>query len=186
MVDIAVQESAAGARLVRLAADGDEAAFAKLVAQHHAAMARVAYVILGDAELARDAVQSAWSIAWRRLPTVRDPTRVGPWLVAIAANEARHSASHSRRATIVDISEGLDRGASGDPADRIGMIDLERALQKLTPEERVLIALRYVAGLNSTEIAMQLGISASGTRSRLERLLDRLSVSLGPRDGSKR
>lgn len=183
MVDIAVQDSAAVTSLVRLAADGDEAAFARLVAQHHAAMARVAYVILGDAELARDAVQSAWSIAWQRLHTVRDPMRVRAWLVAIAANEARHAARHSRRATIVDISEALDRGGSRDPADRIGLIDLERALHKLTPDERALIALRFVAGLDSTEIAVQLGISASGTRSRLARLLDRLSASLGPRDG---
>jgi RNA polymerase sigma-70 factor (ECF subfamily) len=185
MTDIAVQDTSAVATMVRLAADGDELAFARLVAEHHAAMARVAYVIVGDAELARDAVQSAWSIAWSRLHSLRDPDRVRAWLVAIAANEARHAVRRERRATIVDISEVVDRHESSDPADLIRVVDLERALRKLRPDDRALLALRFVAGLDSTEIAAQLGISASGIRSRLARLLDRLRADLEPTDGSR-
>jgi RNA polymerase sigma factor (sigma-70 family) len=64
-------------------------------------------------------------------------------------------------------------------------VDLERALRKLGPDDRALIALRFVAGLDSTEIAVQLGISASGIRSRLARVLDRLRSDLEPRDGSR-
>ena len=185
MTDIAVQDASAVATTVRLAADGDEVAFARLVAEHHAAMARVAYVIVGDVEQARDAVQSAWSIAWRRLHTLRDPGQVRAWLVAIAANEARHAVRRARRTTIVDISQALDRHGSSDPADLISLVDLERALRRLGPDDRALIALRFVAGLDSAEIAVQLGISASGVRSRLARLLDRLRADLEPRDGSR-
>ena len=185
MTDVAVQDTSAVATTVRLAADGDEVAFARLVAEHHAAMARVAYVIVGDAELARDAVQSAWSIAWRRLHSLRDPGHVRAWLVAIAANEARHAARRERRVTIVDISDALDRHGASDPADLISVVDLERALRKLGPDDRTLIALRFVAGLDSTEIAAQLGISSSGVRSRLARLLDRLRTDLEPTDGSR-
>ena len=112
MTDIAVQDASAIATTVRLAAEGDEVAFARLVSEHHAAMARVAYVIVGDAETTRDVVQSAWSIAWRRLHTLRDPGHVRAWLVAIAANEARHAVRRERRTTIVDISEALDRHGS--------------------------------------------------------------------------
>ena len=186
MTDIAVQDASAVATTVRLAAEGDEVAFARLVSEHHAAMARVAYVIVGDAETTRDVVQSAWSIAWRRLHTLRDPGHVRAWLVAIAANEARHAVRRERRTTIVDISEALDRHGSNDPADLISLVDLERALRKLGPDDRALIAMRFVAGLDSTEIAAQLGISASGIRSRLARLLDHLRADLEPRDGSRR
>jgi hypothetical protein len=52
MTDIAARDMAATRTLegtVRAAATGDEAAFARLVAEHHPAMARVAYVICGDA-----------------------------------------------------------------------------------------------------------------------------------------
>jgi RNA polymerase sigma-70 factor (ECF subfamily) len=164
---------------VRLAATGDEAAFTRLVEQHHAAMAKVAYVITGDVETARDAVQAAWSIAWRRLGTLRDPGQVRPWLVAIAANEARQAVRRTRRAgPVLDISAELDLRGGGDPADRIATVDLARALHGLAPDDRALLALRFAAGLDSREIASQLGISASGVRSRLARLLDRLRTEL--------
>ena len=89
MTDITVQDVPAVERTVRLAATGDEAAFTRLVEQHHAAMARVAYVIVGDVDLARDAVQAAWAIAWRRLGSLRDASQVRPWLVGVPAPVAR-------------------------------------------------------------------------------------------------
>jgi RNA polymerase sigma-70 factor, ECF subfamily len=185
MTDIALVDATAVATMVRLAADGDEPAFARLVAEHHASMARVAYVVTGDAELTEDAVQTAWSIAWRRLGNVRDPEQVRAWLVAIAANEARQIVRRRRRVTVVDISEALDRSGGGDPADRIGVLDLERVLRKLGPDDRVLLALRFVAELDSIEIATQLRLSASGVRSRLARLLERVRADLTPTQGSK-
>jgi len=181
VTDLTLVDATAVATTFRRAADGDEPAFARLVAEHHASMARVAYVVTGEPELTRDAVQAAWSIAWRRLHDVRDPGQVRSWLVAIAANEARHLVRRRRRVTIVDISEARDRSGGSDPAERIGGLDLERSLRHLGPDDRALLALRYVAGLDSTEIATHLGISASGVRSRLARLLDRLRTDLGPK-----
>ena len=110
--------------------------------------------------------------------SVRDPERVGPWLVSIAANEARHLVRRQHRRTIVEISAGVD-DRSGDPGDGIGLLDLGRALRGLKPEERSLLALRYVAGLDSTQIGQQTGMSASGVRSRLARVLERLREELG-------
>ena len=37
----------------------------------------------------QDAVQAAWPIVWRKLRTLRDPAKLRPWLVTVAANEAR-------------------------------------------------------------------------------------------------
>ena len=163
---------------VRRAAEGDESAFARLVAEHHASMTRVAFVIAGDPAVAADAVQAAWAIAWQRLGGLRDPAHVRAWLVAIAANEARQALRRGRRQPVVDLSASINRLGDGDPADAIGLVDLERALHRLKPDERSLIALRYVAGLDSGEIAAQLGGSASGVRSRLSRILDRLRTDL--------
>ena len=178
MTDIAVQDAPVLATTVRLAAQGDEAAFTRLVAEHRAAMARVAFVICGDPEATRDAVQTAWAIAWRRLHTLRDPERVRPWLIAIAANEARQVIRAQRRRPVVDISNAMQVGAGGDPADTIGLVDLQRALVHLKPDDRRLLALRFVAGLDSTEIARQTGMSSSGVRSRLARLVDRLRTEI--------
>jgi RNA polymerase sigma factor (sigma-70 family) len=178
MTDIAVQNAPVVASTVRLAAQGDEAAFTRLVAEHRAAMARVAFVICGDPEATRDAVQSAWSIAWRRLPTLRDPDQVRPWLIAIAANEARQFVRTQRRRPVIDISDTLLSDERGDPADAIGLVDLQRALADLKPDDRRLLALRYVAGLDSSQIARHTGLSASGVRSRLARVIDRLRTDI--------
>jgi RNA polymerase sigma-70 factor, ECF subfamily len=178
MMGLAVPDAMTQGTTVQRAAEGDEVAFAQLVAAHHASMSRVAYVIVGDAAMASDAVQAAWEIAWRRLRDLRDPDQVRAWLVAIAANEARAALRRGRRRPVVEISLSLDRHGDGDPADAIGLVDLERALRRLKPEDRSLIALRYIAGLDSTEIATQLGGSASGIRSRLARLLERLRTDL--------
>jgi RNA polymerase sigma-70 factor (ECF subfamily) len=181
MTDIAARDLAATRTpeaTVRSAATGNEAAFARLVAEHHPAMARVAYVVCGDPETTRDAAQSAWLIAWRRLSSLRDPSQVRAWLVAIAANEARQAVRRRRRERVVDISADVARAGYGDPDDAPELVDLERVLRGLGPDERTLLALRFAAGLDSTEIARQLGLSASGVRSRLARLLERLRTDL--------
>jgi RNA polymerase sigma-70 factor, ECF subfamily len=160
------------------AAAGDQAAFARLVSAHHPSMARVAYAIAGDREAAADAVQAAWSIAWRRLGSLRDPSQVRAWLVAIAANEARQALRRQRSRPIVDLSIVPEPMGAEDPADRIATVDLARVLRSLNPDERSLLALRFAAGLDSTAIANQLGMSASGVRSRLSRLIERLRLDL--------
>jgi RNA polymerase sigma factor (sigma-70 family) len=181
MTNITVPDASTTEATVRLAAAGDEVAFAWLVSEHHAAMVRVAFVIVSDTEVALDATQSAWAIAWRRLHTLREPERVGTWLVAIAANEARLALRRQRRHNVVEIP-AVAREPHGqgrdDPALAIDGLDLDRALRGLKPEERSLLAMRYVAGYDSTEIGRLEGTSASGVRSRLSRLLDRLRTEL--------
>jgi RNA polymerase sigma-70 factor (ECF subfamily) len=165
--------------IVALAAAGDPGAFQRLVENHHASMARVAYVICGDPEAARDAVQAAWSIAWRRLRSLRDPDRVGTWLVAIAANEARGALRNDRRRVrLLDLARASEARDDADPAGLIHVLDLRTALSRLGPDDRVLLALRFVAAMDSSEIASELGISASGVRSRLSRLIERLRQEL--------
>jgi RNA polymerase sigma factor (sigma-70 family) len=169
------------AELMRLAAEGDEAAFARIVEAHHYDMTSVCFVVTGgDTELTEEAVQSAWPIAWRKLDAIRDPERLRPWLISIAVNEARQLARRRRRGRVLEISTVLDlTAATPDPASRAGDIDLRNALARLKPEDRALIALRYVAGFDSTELARAMGMSPSGTRARLARLLGRLRSELG-------
>jgi hypothetical protein len=66
---------------------GEAEAFTALVDEHHAELVRIAYVVCGDVELARDAAQTAWIKAWRQLPSLREPETLRPWLIAIAAKD---------------------------------------------------------------------------------------------------
>ncbi len=158
------------------AAAGDIDSLAEIVAGHHRDMARVCAVITGDPDLAEEAAQAAWPIAWRRLGSLRDPDRLRSWLVSIAANEARQLLRRERRRRVVEIEMGPLTSTGMD--DRASLADLDRALARLGPDDRTLLALRYVAELGSDEIGRALGISASGARSRLERLLARLRTEL--------
>jgi RNA polymerase sigma-70 factor (ECF subfamily) len=168
------------ASTVALAGAGDEAAFAQLVATYHADMARVAFVACGDRELAEDAVQSAWLVAWRKLRSLRDPDRVRPWLLSVTANEARQLLRR-RHGPVVEIDFEAAGDPRGDPSTGIERVDLRRALGHLSPEDRALLAMRYVVDLSSDELATAVGTSPSTARTRLSRVIDRLRKEL--RDG---
>jgi len=176
-MESAIVDTRSAATTLELAASGDEVAFAQLIAEHHEPMVRAAYVVVGDTELAREAAQDAWTIAWKRLGSLRESERLRSWLVAICANEARQLVRRAKRRQIVEISNAAPPPTT-DPADWIDVVDLQHALAHLKPDERSLLALRYVGGLDSTDIAEQLGMSASGVRSRLSRLVERLREEL--------
>jgi RNA polymerase sigma-70 factor (ECF subfamily) len=178
MTEITLHDATALGSLVRRAGAGDEVALARLIADHHDPMVKVAYVILGDAELAREAAQAAWSVAWRRMRDLRDPERIRPWLVAIAANEARQLGRRERRRTVVELAAGSSDPLAADPSDAIAVVDLRTVLRQLTPDDQSLLAMRFVGGLDSTQIGERSGMSPSGVRSRMARLLERLRKDL--------
>ena len=156
---------------------GDAAAFTALVEAHHPGLVRVAYAVCGDAELARDAAQAAWIRAWQGLASLRDAGRLRPWLSAIAANEARQMVRSRRRRPVVALElVAVEPNAEGPSSDRV---DLAAALGRLTSDDRVLLAMRYVADIDADEIARLTGRSASGTRGRLSRLRARLREEIG-------
>jgi RNA polymerase sigma-70 factor (ECF subfamily) len=168
-------------RLLASAAAGDEGAFASIVGAHHEDMRRVCVVVVGSDEIADEAVEAAWSKAWRKLGSVRDPERLRAWLVSIAVNEARQLVrSRARRAMVEITVDRLDEMTDDDSVgSAIRRIDLRRALERLEPDDRALLAMRYVAGFDATELAYATGRTPSGTRARLARLLGRLEKELG-------
>ena len=152
----------------------DRIAFEALVVRHHADLVRVCFAVCGDRDLANEAAQAAWLEAWRNRASLRDDTRVRGWLVAIAANEARRLVrreTHRGR---------LERGAaiSPVPAPSAADPDLVAALRRLEPDDRALIAMRFGLGMESPEIALAIGGTASGIRGRLSRLVARLREDL--------
>jgi RNA polymerase sigma-70 factor, ECF subfamily len=167
---------------VAAATTGDELAFARIVAAYDDDMARVAYLICGDVTLAHEAVQAAWSMAWRRIGSLRDRDRLRGWLMAIAGNEARQLVRRRKRRSVIEVTlEDFDDEArpTGAVAPDDQHLDLMAALRKLSPEDREIVAMRYVLGFTSFEIAIATGRSAPGVRSRLARALVRLREDLG-------
>ncbi len=176
MIGGVVAEAEPGWSIVERAIAGDEVAFARIVAAHHGDMARMAFFVCGDLDIAEEAEQSAWAVAYRRLNELRDPDRLRPWLMSIAANEARQIARSRRRRTVRELAVGDQTPRDTDHA---AMIDLADALGRLDPKDRAIVGLRFIGGFGSAEIGQAMGMTASGVRVRLHRLLERLRKDLG-------
>ena len=161
------------------AAAGDDVAFQRLIAAYHDDMRRVCSYVTRDIVMAEEATQAAWSVAWQKLGTVREPARLRSWLVSVAVNEAKQLIRKQRRRAELEVAADPSEEPGGvDPSTGVAAIDLRRALDRLDPDDRALLAMRYVAGFDSNELADAIGISPSGTRNRLERLLKRLREEL--------
>jgi RNA polymerase sigma factor (sigma-70 family) len=163
--------------MLDLAIAGDEVAFARIVSAHHDDMARIAFFVCGDLDVAEEAEQAAWAVAYRRLNDLRDPQRLRPWLMSIAANQARQIARGRRRRTVRELAVG-DEGLPPD-VDHAAMIDLAAAVERLDAKDRAIVGLRYIGGFDSAEIGRALGMTSSAVRVRLHRLLGRLRKDLG-------
>lgn len=161
--------------LVERAREGDREAFGTLVRAAATRLDAAARLILRDRELAHDAVQEALIRAWRDLPGLRDPGRFDAWLYRLLANSAIDEARRRRRRVIeIDVT-GIDLPRDDDDLRLLADRDaLDRALARLLPEQRALVALHYYLGLPLPEAATAMGITLGAAKSRLHRSLSAL------------
>ena len=169
-----------GTDMLASAAAGDEIAFRRIIAAHHEDMRRVCRAIAGDDAIADEAVEAAWVVAWKKLEKVRGPAQLRPWLVSVAANEVRHLLRKRRRRAELELPVDVaPEPRSDDAAIGAAALDLHAALARLDHDDAALLAMRYVAGFDSTELGIAMRKSPAAIRQRLKRLLDRLHEELG-------
>ena len=169
---------------------GDSAAFGELVRRHQRSALRVAAVISGSTDEARDIVQDAMVKAHRSLASYRGDGPVRGWLLRVVANEAKnHVRSRVRRLRRDDRHAGLQvRAAAGadEPAlDRIDHAELAGALGRLSADDRAVLGCRFVVGLSESETADVLGVPIGTVKSRTARALGRLRALLQPHEGDR-
>ena len=168
-----------GSGVLASAAAGDEVAFRRIIAAHHEDMRRVCLAISGDHAIAEEAVQAAWLVAWKKLDKVHGPDQLRPWLVSVAAREARQLLRKRHRRGRIEFATATAGSRGGvDPATGIASMDLRAALLRLHPDDRALLAMRYGAGFTSNELAIATGKSPAAIRQRLKRLVDGLREDL--------
>jgi putative glutamine amidotransferase len=126
---------------------------------------RLARTLGGDLSAAEDLSQEVMLRAWRRLPRDAEPAAQRAWLRRAASNAAIDELRRrGRQATVgMDQTEEIADASSAEP-------DAAReALATLNPHDRLLILLRFDAGLQHAEIAQLLAISEEATRKRVAR-----------------
>jgi RNA polymerase sigma-70 factor (ECF subfamily) len=126
---------------------------------------------------AEEVVQEALTRAWRSRGACRNPDAPLPWCLQITRNEALRLIGRRRSlgsAQPLEESEIEDESAPGERERALARIDIARALRELTPQERLLIALRYEHDWSHPEIADSLRIPEATARVRLHRAQKRL------------
>ena len=167
--------------LVRAAQGGDLEAFNLLVLRHERPVFNVALRLLRDVGLAEDATQDTFVRAWQAIRTFQTGS-VRSWLYKIATNRAydmlRASARRpagSLEAEPVEIEPLWTTGGAGDESpDSHALrqelsIYLERALTALPEDQRMVVLLVDVQGLDYHEVAEAVGIALGTVKSRLSR-----------------
>lgn len=170
--------------VVARAMAGDDGAFAELVLRRQKRVRDMMRRLCGDHALADDLAQKTFVQAWRNLRSLRDPGAFGGWLKRVAVNvwlaEAR------RVPAPVDDNEDAFLTAA-DPApspERIASrIDLERALAKLAPAERLCVVLAHGEGMTHPEIAEAAALKLGTVKSHVLRGTEKLKRILAIVDG---
>src|SRR4051812_27964149 len=171
--------------LVEAARRGDRDAFEALVRQEVAGVYRTALAILGSAPDAEDVTQDAFVSAWRNLRTLREPERFDAWLGRIVVNTSRMSLRRRRAVREIPVQEPSEtplvdgRQPEADPAAiAIEAIAFDRAFDRLSIEDRQLLALTYVDDRRLEDVARLLEIPVGTVKSRLSRARAALAKAL--------
>ena len=162
--------------LVRRASRGDVAAFDALVAARLSASLRLARAIVDSPADAEDVVQEAFVAAWRNLPRLREPDRFDAWFGRILVNTARTHVR--RRGSVRPISIDRRHVDDGREDDTPGQHDpglesvvsgdaLGRAINRLTIDQRSILALHHLEERPVAQIAAVLGIPVGTAKWRL-------------------
>ncbi|MBM0236982.1 sigma-70 family RNA polymerase sigma factor [Micromonospora sp. ATA32] len=177
------------------ARDGDDAAFARLVAPLRRQLHAHCYRMLGSSHDADDALQDALLRAWRGLARFEGRSSLRAWLYTVATRTCLDTVeARGRRALPVDLGPSSDRAVLGDvprteiawlgPYPDAGLADgpdahyeqreavelaFVAALQHLPGNQRAALLLFEVLGFSAAEIATMMDTTTASVNSALQR-----------------
>jgi RNA polymerase sigma-70 factor, ECF subfamily len=158
-----------------------EEAVRRLLLGGVAASYRLASCILRDPSAAEDAVQEAALRAWSRRRELRDPERVEAWFARIVVNVCRVELERRSRGALVHLAVPIARFAAGEAADADAWAERDEvaaAVARLTPDEQIVVAMRYGRDLTVPQIADRTGLREGTVKSRLHNAARHLRAAL--------
>lgn len=182
---------------------GDEAAFTSLVTAHHGSLLRLALTFVADRGAAEDVVQDTWLGVLKGLERFERRASLKTWIFRILVNRARtRGARDGRSVNFSDIQD--PQGEGGDILDRLSAegrwvqppslwpeqnpedlllraetLDcLERAIAALPSNQRAVVTLRDVEGVDAEEVCNILAISETNQRVLLHRARTKVRAAL--------
>lgn len=165
--------------LTALLKNKDDQAFARLYDSYSGAIYSIILQIVGDEELANDILQEVFINIWRKIEMYdAEKGRLFTWMLNIARNasiDMLRSRGYRNSRKNQSIRENVDiAGPAGMEQMSVDSIGLKKVLEKLKPEQRVLIDLSYFKGYTHEEIARQENIPLGTVKTRIRNALIQL------------
>jgi RNA polymerase sigma-70 factor (ECF subfamily) len=169
--------------LIELALDGDRDSFSQLMHRYAGAVYGLAYRMLGNAQDAEDASQEIFLRAYANLARFDRSRRFSTWLLSIASNHCVDRLRRQRYSwlTLDDVAYTLpdtQRGPEAQALQQEQRKTVQRALEQLPENYRLVTVLRYWQDLSYQEIAEVTGLTESTIKTRLHRARHMLAGTL--------
>jgi len=141
----------------------DAGTFQEKVTAMEKVLYRVALSHLRQMQDAEDAVQEAIALAWEKRESLRNSDQFSGWLYRILVNQCRQTLRRKKRFSFYPLQEDT---AMQQPQESDSV---KEAMEKLPPDIRTLMMLRYLDGYAMREIAEALGLPLGTVSTRLSR-----------------
>ncbi len=132
-----------------------------------------------DRDIAQDMVQDVLLKVFTQLNKFKGKSRFSTWLYAITYNFCVEHYRKSGRMPTVDIDEGPDLAEIDENEDELLAMrapKLNYALDQVSPEEKMLLLMKYQDDIPISEIMDSLSISESAVKMRLSRARKRVKM----------
>lgn len=176
------------ADLVRRMQRRDERAFVECVRLHQDKVYGLVFRMLGNRTEAEDVAQEVFVTVWKSIDSFRGESRLSTWLFRVAANHCKNRIKYLRRRAhraTTELDDHAERAllqsqgtstlgqadARPDQVLEAGQLEgiVQRAIEKLDEEPRLLLVLRDVEELSYEEIMQITGLPEGTVKSRLHR-----------------
>ncbi len=172
--------------LQAIAVRQDRQAFAQLYERHARHAYNLARQLTDSREEAEDAVQDALLRVWRYAAAVRSDRNPRGWILKVVARAALMRARSRHKATVPEqddiallVGPRLEGASSESESERHELMNaLRDEFQRLSAENRRLMALYFGAGFSQSEISETLGISQSAVSQKIEKVLGSMRARL--------
>lgn len=164
--------------LINYAKRGRTEAFCELYGKYKDRLYRYAYYKLQNHDDAEDAVADCVLSAYAQITQLKKPAAFDAWIFSILRACCNRQIRNQIRLRNEQPLEAVPQTAAYDFSAEVEKTELQEALSRLLEDEREIVLLSVVAGLNSKEIAGITDYTAGAVRSKLSRSLAKLRKSL--------
>ena len=146
---------------------GDRSAMAALIERYQRPLRYFISRLLDDAQASEDLLQETWLTVIRRIHGLKKPEAFSIWLYRIARNKVYHQLR--KKKVWSELNENI-RASNENQDDIVSLEDvakIHRCLNKLRPEHKEVLMLRFLEQMSYQQIAEVLDCNLGTVKSRV-------------------